>query len=516
MKTVAGSSITGPILRRIAGFRIARWDELALKPQPIQVETLRGTCRRAAGTEFGCAHGFAGIRSYEEFRERVPLRSYAEFEPYLQRMRRGERDVLWPGLIRYYGQSSGTSHTAALHKFLPISDEQIRWQQRAGFDVVARYLDLSGDRSFTGGFSLGLFPPAVIKPDGPVGVTSNPGLMMRKLPAMARLISLPRSPIKEIEDYDQKLDAIAAAYLDHDVRALSGTTCWFSIFFERLLAAARKQGRAAATVSEIWPNLRALFGGGVHAGPYRKLIEQMVGRPVHLIDNYNATEGGILAATDKLDDGGMLVIPDRGVFFEFVPRAEHGKPDATRLPLWEVEPGGEYSVVLTTRSGLFGYVIGDFVRFLSVFPHRLVFAGRSSGMLSLTQELMTNLEVESAVTAAAEAQACTMVDYTAASEVGVNGSGKGRYLLFAEFAHEPQDLAAFARALDSELCKQNRVYREHRREDVAILPPSVVPLARGATRAFMEALGQTSVQNKFPRILDEARRDVLRKFARPN
>src|SRR5262249_46890143 len=182
-----------------------------------------------------------------------------------------------------------------------------------------------------------------------------------------------------IDDYDRKLTAIAEAYLDHDVRALSGTTCWFSILFDRVLAAARSRGRRAGTISEIWPNLRVLLGGGVFAEPYRQIIEERVGRPLPIIDTYNATEGGIFAATDRPDDDSMLMIPDRGVFFEFVPRAQHGKPDAERLSLWNVVPGVDYSVVVTTSSGLFGYYIGDFVRFTSVFPHRLVFAGRASG-----------------------------------------------------------------------------------------------------------------------------------------
>ena len=178
-----------------------------------------------------------------------------------------------------------------------------------------------------------------------------------------------------------------------------------------------------------------------------------------------------------------------------------------------MEHGAEYSVVLTTSSGLFAYYIGDFVRFVSVFPHRIVFAGRASGMLSLTQELMTNFEIETAVAAAANAEPCTLIDFTASSEVDIDGTARGRYVLFAEFERAPKDLPSLARAFDAGLCQQNRVYREHRAKDVAILPPVVIPLARGATRRFMEELGQTSVQHKFPRIIDERRRDILRRFA---
>jgi hypothetical protein len=496
--------------------RVSSWNRTAGSYKALrraQENILLSHCRAAADTEFGRAHGLSTVRSHVDFRSRVPLRTYGDFEPYLERMRKGARDVLWPGLIPYYGQSSGSSNTDAVHKFLPISMEQIRWQQRAGFDVMARYLALTGDKRITGGYVLGLLPPGTIRRDGPVGVASNPGIMQHHYPSIGKLMQLPKKDIRDIEDYDRKLSTMAEAYLDYDVRGMTGTTCWFSILFDRLLAAAKARGRNVSTVSEIWPNLSVLFGGGVPAEPYRKLIRDRVGHPVALMDNYNATEGGIFAVTDNLEDPGLLMIPDRGVFFEFIPRSEHGKPDPTRVPLWKVEPGVDYSVALTTSSGLFGYYIGDVIRFSSIFPHRMEFAGRTGGVLSVTQELTNFIELERAVAAATAAQPCTLVDFSASSEVGIDGSAKGRYVFFIEFDRPPADLASFTAALDRELCAQNRVYREHRAKEVAILPPVVVPLQRGATRTFMQTLGQNSVQQKFPRIVDETRRDMLRSLA---
>ena len=513
LKSIPGSLITGPAFWTAAKFRVARWDRIAASTEAVrsvQLATLRSHCGAAARTEFGRAHALGGIRSDEDFRRQVPLRSYADFEPYLSRMRKGERDVLWPGLIPFYGQSSGSSSTAAVHKFLPVSIEQIRWQQRAGFDVVARYLALTGDTALTGGYVLGLLPPAIVRREGPVGISSNPGLMQLHMPRLSRPLVLPKPAVRDIEDYDKKLDAIAEAYLDYDVRGISGTTCWFSIFFDRLIAAARARGRDVRTVREIWPNLRMLVGGGVAAQAYRAIIDERMGRRTTLIDNYNATEGGIFAATSSLEDDALLVIPDRGVYFEFVPRSEEDAPHPPRLPLWRVERDVDYSVVLTTCSGLFAYVIGDYVRFSSLFPHRLRFAGRKSGVLSLTQELMSQLELERAMSAAAAAASCALVDFAAGPQVGFGGSAKGRYSVFVEFERAPADLEAFSHALDRGLCDQNRVYREHRQGDVAILAPEVVPLPRGSTRRFMEAVGQSGAQNKFPRIIDEARGRILR------
>ena len=515
LKTIPGSALTGPALRAMSRARVAQWNSRARNPEKAQLQILLKHCRTAAETEFGRAHGLGSVRSYEDFKARVPLRTYAEFEPDLERMRNGARDVLWPGLIPYYGQSSGSSNTAALHKFLPISREQIRWQQRAAFDLVARYLTLAGDRGFTSGYNLGLFPPSVLKPESPgVHVGSNPGIMLRYVPRAAKLTTLPRPPLRDLADYDQKLAAMADAYFDYDVHSISGTTCWFTLMFDHLLAAAAKRGHRATKIAEIWPNLRVLFGGGVHAGPYRKIIEERVGHPVVLIDNYNATEGGVFAATDRLGEDGMLMLPDRGVFFEFVPRSQHGKPYATRVPLWKVEPDVDYSVVLTTSSGLFAYFIGDYIRFSSIFPHRMEFAGRASGMLSLTQELTSFIEIERSFSDAVDRHACTIVDYTASSEVGVDETGKGRYVFFVEFDQNPGNLSSFTEAVDVELCRQNRVYREHRSRNVAILPPRLVALPRGTSRKFMDALGYDSVQNKYPRIIDEKKRDLLISLSR--
>jgi hypothetical protein len=468
--------------------------------------------KAAARTEFGRAHDLSGVRNHEDFVRRVPLRTYAEFEPYLERMRHGERNVLWPGLIKYWGQSSGSSNTAAQHKFLPISRRQIRWQQQAGFDVTARYVTASGDASLLGGFPLALLPPSTLKPDGPVFITNNPGLMQRFIPPPISYATLPRPPLRDIPDYEQKLTAVAQAYLDYDIRFVTGTTCWFSIFFDKVLEAAQDRGQRVRTISEVWPNLKVLFGGGIYVEPYRRVIAERMGRPLVLMDNYNATEGGIFSATDRLGQDGMIMIPDRGVFFEFVPKEEHGKPNARRFPLWAVEPGVEYSVVLTTSSGLAGYYIGDSIRFSSLFPHRMEFTGRMTGMLSLTQELTSHLEIERAVAKATSGQDCTVVDFSAAAQVGVEQTGKGRYLLFVEFEKPPRDLQAFTEAFDKGLCEQNRVYREHRSSNVAILPPALVPLVPGGTRKFMQALGHTSMQQKFPRILDERKRDLLLSF----
>ena len=301
------------------------------------------------------------------------------------------------------------------------------------------------------------------------------------------------------------MTAIAERYIDWDVRAVTGTTCWFPLLFERVLEVARRKGRAAQTVADVWPNLRVLLGGGVAAAPYMPLVRELVGRDVTLVDSYNATEGGIYATTDHSGERGMLMIPHRGTFFEFVPLEAIDRPSPPRVPLWAVERDRPYAIVVTTSAGLFAYKLGDIVSFPSTDPLRIEFVGRLSGCLSITQELATHSDVEQAVAHAIEVCPCTTVDFGAAADIGIEGTSRSRYLLFVEFGvGGPPDLEKFAAAFDEGMAKANRVYGEHR--GIALSMPKVVPLPRGGARRLMLDVTRGNLQGKFPRILDEARK----------
>jgi GH3 auxin-responsive promoter len=505
----------GGAIRRLARVQVAVWDRALRRVQQAQEKTLASLLDHAKDTEFGRAHDFARVRSYADFAGQVAIGDYDSFSPYVERMRAGERNLIVPEFVRYFGNSSGSSNHGR-PKFLPITGRQIRLQQRAGADTLMRYLRWSGDDDLFSGFTLGLFPPTTMRPEGPVLVTSNPALMMTKMPIMTRPVYLPEEDVRTIASYEDKLRVIGERYLDHDVRAVVGTTCWFTLLFEKVLAASRARGRSARTVSEVWPNLRVLFGGGVAADPYLPVIRDFVGRAdVTLVDTYNATEGGVYAASDFSGTRGMLMLPHRGTFFEFVPLETRESESPERVPLWSVEKDRPYSIVVTTASGLYAYELGDIVRFASVNPPRIEFMGRLSGCLSLTQELTTHVEIERAVEYARLSCPCTTVEFGAAADVGVDGSAKSRYLLFVEFqgGAAPADLGAFAFAFDEGLCKQNRVYREHREGGVALLAPSVVPLASGGARLFLEEVTRGNVQGKFPRIVDDTKKQLLWKHA---
>ena len=507
----------GKLLLAASHARVARWDRALSHVEEEQQRVLRKIVRHARATEFGRRFDFGGIRRYEDFARRVPVGDYDSFSPFIERMRRGERGLLVPEFVEYYGNSSGSS-TNGKPKFLPITERQIAHQQRAGADTLMRYLAWAKDDRFSSGFTLGLFPPTTMKPEGATWVTSNPALMVTRLPRFTRPVYLPDDEIKKIANYEEKLDAMADRYLDWDVRAVAGTTCWFPLMFERLLEAARRRKLRAQTVSDIWPNLRVLLGGGVSATPYLPIVKKLVGREdLTLVDSYNATEGGIYATSDYSGARGMLMLPHRGTFFEFVPLDERGSPSPTRVPLWGVARDKNYAIVVTTTSGLYAYELGDIVRFPSISPLRIEFAGRLSGCLSVTQELTTHVEIERAVAYAIAKCPCRTLDFGAAADVGVGGTAKSRYLLFVEFDNdaEPLSLEAFGAAFDEGMCAENRVYREHRKRDVAIAPPSVVPLVRGGAKRFLDDSTMGNVQGKFPRIVDDARKLKLFAYARP-
>jgi len=509
-------AVFGKGLLAAAKISVNRWDRALENVRAEQEAALLSITRHAAGTEYGRRQDFTGVKSYAQFQTHVPLNNYDTFSPFIERMRKGEKNLLVPEFVRYFGNSSGSSQ-AGRQKFLPITERQVAHQRKAGADTLMRWLAHANDDQFVRGYTLGLFPPTTMREEGPVLITSNPALMVTKIPAFTKPVYLPEDDIKVISSYEEKLEKIAERYIDWDIRAVAGTTCWFTLLFEKVIEAAKKRDPGIRHVRDVWPNLRVLLGGGVSADPYLPIIKSLVGRSdITLVDSYNATEGGIYATSDFTGARGMRMLPHRGTFFEFVALEDRDSPSPKRVPLWEVECDRLYSIVVTTVSGLYAYEIGDIVRFTSKSPLRIEFAGRLSGCLSVTQELTTHVEIERAVAYAIAKCPSHTVDFGASGDVGAGGTAKSRYALWVEFAEgqEPENMAAFATAFDEGLCQENRVYREHRIGDVAIMPPRVVPLVKGGARRFMDDVTRGNVQGKFPRIIDDARKAKLAAYAR--
>jgi hypothetical protein len=494
--------IEGRALVLAARARGLQLDAASRDPERVQRATLRSLVRRARDTAFGRAHGFDRVRDLDTFRARVPLRVYAELSPWLERAASGEPDVVWPGRIPYFGMSSGTT---AGNKYLPISMDAVRRQRRHGFDPIAAYLRWTGDTGLMDGVAIMLGGSSELerRPSGAL-VGDNTGIMARHMPRFVEPRYRPTAPVRAIADWDRKIDALVAETVTEDVRLVAGTPSWFPGLFDRLLERARRARPAVASVHEVWPNLRLLTGGGINYEPYRPLVEARVGTAIPYVDVYNATEGGIMGVQDRREDRAMRLLPDNGVFYEFVPREDVGSAHPRRHALWEVAPGVTYAVYVCTPSGLFAYGIGDCVRFVETFPHRFLFEGRTAAFLNVTGEHVSQGELERAMRVGADALSLEVAEFCVVSELGLPGGG-ARHAWLVELARPAPgvDLERLARLLDDDVLRRNGDYEAHRSSPIGLRPPVVRLVPRGTFEAYMRARGKLGAQNKVPRVLTD-------------
>lgn len=483
-------------------------------PRKWQEASLRQLLSRAEHTAFGRAYGFARIDGPRAFRTAVPLHRYQDLAPWFERARNGEPDVTWPGVIRYFAMTSGTT---AGNKYLPISTDSIRQQQRGGFDPVASYLRWTADHQLFAAKAILLGSTSTLDPNGAgVWVGDNTGIMARHMPRVVRSHYLPSPEVRAIRDWDLRLDALVREAFAQDVRLLAGTPSWFCALFDRLIAEANRRGQRARHVHDIWPHLSLMTGGGVRFEPYRHLIASRLGRHVPYVDVYNATEGGIMGVQDQKDEPGMLLLPDANVYYEFVPLEELGRAQPKRFSLWEVERDVVYALAVTTPSGLFSYLIGDCVRFTQLFPHRFEFEGRTAAFLNVCGEHVSQGELEQAVHAACLDQAVRLREFTVGADIGTGGGHTVRHVFFLEFDGPPGDLELCSEAIDRTLSAHNDDYKTHRTSISGLLPPKVCVLPQGAFERWMRLRGALGGQHKVPRVvLDPAARAQLQALLPP-
>lgn len=485
----------------------------AHEPQAAQEEALFALLKKARNTAFGVRHGFCDITSVQGYQNRVPLHRYEDLRPWFQRSLAGDSDVTWPGRIRYFGMTSGTT---AGNKYLPVSSDSIAQQKRGGFEALASYLDWTGDASVLDGQGMMLGGCSDLDEwEGGALVGDNTGIMARHMPRLLSAKYLPSPRVRKMRDWDRKLGEIAEESLNADVRLLGGTPSWFPGLFDHVIGCARRQGRDVDTLCEVWPNFRLMMGGGVRYDVYRPLIEARVGRPVHYVETYNATEGGIMGVQDRADSPAMLLLPDNGVFYEFVPLEDLNGPRPRRLPLWQVELGVPYVILVSTMSGIWSYAIGDTVRFVERFPHRFVFEGRVQAFLNLQGEHVSQGELERAIQAAGRGLSVHPVDFTVAADVQVDGSPAARHVLFVEFDGGEPEAAAFAQLFDRDIASANDDYCTHRGSSHGLSDPVLRSLPRGTFEEWMRRRGKLGGQNKVPRVvLDQEQRLLLEQVAR--
>lgn len=468
---------------------------LARDPGPPQDALLARIAARMAGTRFGRHFGLGAVRKVADLATALPLQDYASMSPWWNRARDGEPNVCWPGVVRHWAISSGTTSG---EKYLPVPDATIRSNRGGGFDALVPHLARRGGGIF-GGKMLFLGGCTAMRRVGPVRIGDNTGIMALHIPRLLRRWHAPDPEIRAITDWEEKVRRAAAATVAQDLRMVAGVPSWIVLWGEEVLAAARRLGSHVRTLRDVWPRLELYVHGGVAFAPYRTRIRELFGPEVRCTDTYSASEGGMLAVQDDPASAAMLPLVDRGAVFEFVSTQDLGSERVSRVPLADVEPGVDYAVAVTTDAGMASYLIGDTVRFVTTDPLRIEFAGRIAHTLNSFGEHVSGGELDRALAAAADAAGASVEEYAVTTEFPERGEPRGRHVFLVEFRREPRSLAAFVATLDATLAAGNEDYATHRTH--GLRAPEVVSLNAGAFLEWMRRRGKVGGQNKVPRVL---------------
>lgn len=477
-------------LARSAARRIARWSSNAVAAQET---VFRQLLDQGRNTAFGKAHDFDKIKGYEAFRERVPIRDYESLRPWIERIKAGERDVLWPGRPAYFAKTSGTTSGV---KYIPLTRESLPNHFGTARNALFNYYARTGQGDWLDGKMIFLSGSPEMETVGGIPTGRLSGIVNHQVPSWLRTNQLPGYHTNCIEAWEEKVEKIVDETLHQDMRLISGIPPWVQMYYERLLARSGKQ-----YIKELFPNFSMFVYGGVNFEPYRAKLEQLVGKRIESLETYPASEG-FIAFQDDPANRALLLNVASGIFFEFVPAAEIFNENPTRLWLKDVEPGVNYALIINNNAGLWGYNIGDTVEFVSLDPPRILVTGRVKHFISAFGEHVIGKEVEEALLQAAQAHGVRVVEFTVAPQIAPPEGGQPYHEWFIEFDEAPQDPAAFATALDIAMVQQNIYYRDL--IEGGILRPLVVrSLRRDAFRDYMKREGKLGGQNKVPRLSND-------------
>jgi len=487
-----------PLLRLYARHRLSRL--AALDPVAAQHRQLRNLIALATGTRFGRDHGFQHLQSVADYQKAVPLRRYDQFwEAYW----RGSFPVLanatWPGRIPYFALTSGTATGATKH--IPVSPEMVRANRRAVLDLLVHHIWNRPQSRVLGGKNFMLGGSTDLTPCAPgVSMGDLSGIAVNEVPWWARSRYFPPRDLALIADWEEKIERLASRSLKEDIRTIGGTPSWLLVLFERLQAL---KPNARGRLAGYYPNLELLVHGGVNFEPYRQRFHHLLeGSRAETREVYPASEG-FIALADLGPADGLRLLLDNGLFFEFVPASELGAQNPARHWIATVEPGINYAIIVTSCAGLWSYVLGDTVRFVSLKPPRILVTGRTSYSLSAFGEHLIGEEIEGAVATAAAAIGASVTDFSVSPVYPAQPGAVGYHLYAVEFSAPvpAQDRAKFAQFIDEKLRAANADYAAHRAGSLSMLAPQIKVLPAGTFARWMRSRGKLGGQNKVPRII---------------
>ena len=470
--------------------QIVQWSTNALKEQE---NIFTQNIRRGCDTQFGTDHDFANIKSYEDFKQRVPIRDYEGLKTYFDRVVAGESNVLWPGRPRYFAKTSGTTSGV---KYIPITSDSLPNHFGSARNALFHYFGQTGKGKWLDGKIIFLSgSPSLDDTNGvPTGRLS--GISNHLVPAWVKRSQMPTYETNCIDSWEEKLDKIVEETLNQKMTLISGIPPWVQMYYERLLEVSGK-----STIKEIFPDFSMFVYGGVNYEPYRAKLEELVGGQVDSVEIYPASEG-FLAFQDIPGERGMFLNVASGLFFEFIPVNELGNEHPTRLRLHDVQCGVNYLLILNTNAGLWGYNIGDTVEFVSINPYRIIVTGRVKHYISAFGEHVIGKEVDEAMQLTCKALDARVVEFTVAPQVTPSEGGLPYHEWWIEFDEIPADLDRFAQFLDREMVKQN-IYYDDLIQGSVLKPLVIRVLKKDSFRAYMKAQGKLGGQNKVPRLSND-------------
>ncbi len=482
------------LVRWINMKRLKQIDLFMQHPWEVQERTLFGLLQKAAGTWWGQRYDLGSIRTVRQFQVRLPLQQYEDLAPHVERLREGETNLLWPGKIRWFAKSSGT--TSSRSKFIPVSREALEeCHFRGGKDVLALYMRNVPDTKIFSGKALTLGGSHQVNKFSNRSLYGDlSAILIQNIPFWAHFLRVPELGIALLDQWDVKLKEIARTTIHENVTNLAGVPSWNLVLIRYILEYTGKKN-----LLEIWPNLELFIHGGVSFEPYRRQFEDLIPSPrMHYMETYNASEG-FFAIQDDLSRNEMLLMLDYGIFYEFIPMEHFDNEDPPVLTLPEVEKGKNYALVITTNGGLWRYVIGDTVRFTSLRPYRLVITGRTRHFLNAFGEEVIIDNAEKALRAACEKTRAVVSEYTVAPVFMEEGK-KARHEWCIEFEHPPTDMEIFTRLLDEHLMKVNSDYEAKRFKDITLDIPLVHRVKQGTFLEWFRRHNKVGGQNKMPRL----------------
>ena len=485
------------LIRKLFVPRLRQLDQYTSDAEFLQRKTLIRLLRKGKKTKWGLEHDYGKILSYEQFAKSSPVNTYEELKHYIDRMRHGERDVLWPGLVRWYAKSSGTTNDKS--KFIPVSKDGLNdTHYRGGADAVTWYLHNNPNSRLFDGRALilgGSHAPNYSLPHSLVGDLS--AILIENINPLANLVRIPKKSTALISDFEIKREMIAREAIGKNVTNLSGVPSWMMSVLNCVLEISGKQH-----IEDVWPNLEVFWHGGVAFTPYRNQYNHIITKPdMHYMETYNASEGFFGLQDDPTDQALSLMV-DYGVFYEFIPMSELDKENPSVVPLWGVEKDKNYAMVISTSSGLWRYLIGDTIRFTSINPYKFIITGRTKSFINAFGEELIVDNAERGLEVACKATDAEVKEYTAAP-VFMDEHGQCRHQWLIEFYREPSDIDAFARRLDLALQTLNSDYEAKRYKDITLQRLEVIPARPGVFDEWLRQNGKLGGQHKIPRLSND-------------